>query len=83
MAGASGTPGVPFGVEYWPYGLRRAAGRLDLFHSQVAERFSRTIDIKMSIEAGRDGAYLAPDIARVADDLTGPRSHTDLPSPEH
>jgi hypothetical protein len=68
---------IPLVVEYWPYGLRRADG-LELFHGQVARFFSQVIDIKASIEAGRDVAYAASDIEQVGMLMSDPRNHTDL-----
>jgi FkbM family methyltransferase len=78
LAGAGDLPGkAPWVMEYWPYGLRRAQG-LDLFHKFVTEYFSQVIDIKLSIAEGRDVALDARDVAKLADRLTTPRSHTDL-----
>jgi FkbM family methyltransferase len=78
LAGAGDLPGkAPWVMEYWPYGLRRAQG-LDLFHQFVTQYFSHVIDIKLSIAEGRDVALDASDVARLADRMTTPRSHTDL-----
>jgi FkbM family methyltransferase len=78
LTGAGDLPGkAPWVMEYWPYGLRRAQG-LDLFHQIVTEYFSQVIDIKLSIAEGRDVALDAGDVARLADRMTTPRSHTDL-----
>jgi len=77
LAGADRMSGIPFVMEYWPYGLRRSNG-LELFHEHVAKMFSRVIDIKRSIDTGADVTYAASDIERVAAALVLPRSHTDL-----
>jgi FkbM family methyltransferase len=77
LSGMGDLTSIPLVVEYWPYGLRRADG-LELFHGQVARFFSQVIDIKASIEAGRDVAYAASDIERVGMLMSDPRNHTDL-----
>lgn len=42
--------GVPWVIEYWPYGLRRAAG-LDRLNRHLQERFSRILNIRASMES--------------------------------
>ena len=53
LAGASTLlgRGIPWVVEYWPYGLTRAGG-LDLLHALVAEHFEVVVDVRASRERG-------------------------------
>jgi FkbM family methyltransferase len=44
------TSDVPMVIEYWPYGLRRAAG-LELLHEIVAEHFAHVIDLRTGDES--------------------------------
>ena len=43
---------IPIAIEYWPYGLRRVDG-LDLLHGLIARNFSRVVDVRASMVAGR------------------------------
>jgi FkbM family methyltransferase len=53
LAGASTLlgRGIPWVVEYWPYGLTRAGG-LDLLHALVDEHFEVVVDVRASRERG-------------------------------
>jgi FkbM family methyltransferase len=66
-------------AEYWPYGLRRANG-LDLFHSLVAEHFSRVLDLRQSIVTHRPAVVDATALwDLVGSQLAGgPADYTDL-----
>lgn len=54
LAGASGLlgRGIPWVVEYWPYGLTRAGG-LERLHASVAKHFSVIVDVRRSRKEGR------------------------------
>ncbi|MDQ6839641.1 MAG: FkbM family methyltransferase [Actinomycetota bacterium] len=49
LAGASTLldRGIPWVIEYWPYGLTRAGG-LDRLHATIAEHFSVAVDVRAS-----------------------------------
>ncbi|HEX8649122.1 MAG TPA: FkbM family methyltransferase [Thermoleophilaceae bacterium] len=64
--------GVPWVVEYWPYGLE-AAGSLDRLHDLVAERFGRFVDLR----AG-GGERPAGEVASLAGRYGGVQGFTDL-----
>ena len=74
LAGAEGAArsGVPFVVELWPYGLRRADG-LERLLDLVAERFRRVVDLRDPGARPRPAAELAA----LADGLHGV-GHTDV-----
>lgn len=64
LGGAAALPShVPVLTEYWPYGLARA-GALERFHSLVADRYTRVVDL------GSDGSpvrsFPAGEIAQLA-----------------
>lgn len=54
LAGASciTDAGAPVIIEYWPYGLRRAAG-LELLYELVADGYRRVFDLRASASEGR------------------------------
>jgi FkbM family methyltransferase len=69
LAGASKLLGaVPWVIEYWPYGLTRAAG-LDRLHRLVAERFSTAVDVRRSQEREEPVIMDPADIPRVGAEL--------------
>ena len=53
LAGASTLlgRGIPWVIEYWPYGLTRAGG-LELLHAMVDEHFVVVVDVRASREQG-------------------------------
>lgn len=64
--------GVPWVLEYWPYGLR-AAGSLDRLHQQVAGRFAWFVDLR----AG-GGPRPSAEVASLASRYGGLQGFTDL-----
>jgi FkbM family methyltransferase len=72
LAGAERLAGVPWVVEYWPYGLR-AAGSLDRLHELLPERFARFVDLR----AG-GGPRPAAEAASLAGRYSGVQGFTDL-----
>lgn len=56
---------IPVLTEYWPYGLRRV-GALDRFHTLVAQRYSKVIDLRTGLD--EPAVVLdAKDVAELAD----------------
>lgn len=68
--------GIPWAVEYWPYGLRRAGG-LGLFHEVVAASFRAVVDVRLSL-AGAEGAELPASQVGSLVHRYGGESYTDL-----
>ena len=64
--------GVPWVIEYWPYGLH-AAGTLDRLHDLIGERFGRFVDLR----AG-GGPRPASEVAELATRYGGLQGFTDL-----
>jgi FkbM family methyltransferase len=66
--------GVPFVIEFWPYGLRRSGGfeRLE----EIVADAGRVVDVRASIQAGAD--VVITDLRSLAQQLGGVQDHTDL-----
>lgn len=75
LAGATETQRcrVPWVIEYWPYGLRRANG-IDLLHSLIAENFSTIVDVRRSAATNTVVQYSAADIDPIVEWLPGGRN---------
>jgi FkbM family methyltransferase len=72
LAGAERLAGVPWVVEYWPYGLERA-GSLERLHELVGERFARFVDLRVG-----GGERPAAQVAALAGRYGGVQGFTDL-----
>lgn len=69
--------GVPFTIEYWPYGLQRAGG-LDRLHALISEGFAEVVDLGPPA-AGLEPVVLpAGEVASLAARYTGPTGFCDL-----
>lgn len=44
--------GIPWAIEYWPYGLSRQGGLTRLNHA-IAQRFTHVVDVRQSMRDGR------------------------------
>lgn len=77
LAGASRLlgRGIPWVIEYWPYGLARAGGA-DRLHALVAEHFAVVVDVRRSRDEGTE-VRVAPDrLAQLGRELA--TGYTDL-----
>lgn len=67
---------VPVVLEYWPYGLRRAAG-IERLHSLIGRHYSTVVDLRASAERSRPVELPASAVDRLEQVYTG-TSYTDL-----
>lgn len=70
--------GVPWVIEYWPYGLERA-GSLERLHGLVWERFASFVDLRAGAAPGSPAEPRpAAEVASLADRYRGVQGFTDL-----
>jgi FkbM family methyltransferase len=74
-AGALLAAGVPWIIEYWPYGLTRSGG-LDSLHELIADHFSTVVDVRRSMDEGRPAIIGSADVATAARQTSD--AYTDL-----
>ena len=67
--------GVPWLIEYWPYGLSRQGG-LERLNKTLAHRVSHVVDVRRSMAAGRAVLVETAGLGRVAAELGN--DYTDL-----
>jgi len=60
--------GIPWVIEYWPYGLTRQ-GALDRLNKALAHRFGHLVDVRRSRAEGRPVLVETADLGRVASEL--------------
>lgn len=69
-------PGLPFVIEFWPYGLRRASG-LDQLCATIAGTFRTVIDVRASEQSGTAVELPAVQVSTLVEAYDGV-SFTDL-----
>lgn len=67
--------GIPWVIEYWPYGLSRQSG-LERLNKALAHRFDHVVDVRRSMAEGRTVLVATASLARVAAELGD--GYTDL-----
>jgi len=67
--------GIPWAIEYWPYGLTRQGG-LDRLNRLLAQRSPHVVDVRQSMREGRAVRVETADLGRLATALG--EDYTDL-----
>lgn len=77
LEGATGLldQGMPWVIEYWPYGLARQRG-LDRLNAVLAKRSSHVVDVRRSMKQGRAVLQETADLGRLVAELGN--DYTDL-----
>jgi len=60
--------GIPWVIEYWPYGLTRQGG-LDRLNKALGHRFSHVVDVRRSMQQGQAVFVETADLGRIAAEL--------------
>ncbi|MDQ1440175.1 MAG: hypothetical protein QOG97_403 [Acidimicrobiaceae bacterium] len=60
--------GIPWVIEYWPYGLTRQGG-LARLNGDLAKRFTHVVDVRQSRRSNREVRLETTDLDRLARDL--------------
>jgi FkbM family methyltransferase len=55
---------APIVLEYWPYGLERAGGRVQL-HEIIRENFREVVDLRLSLKEGKRHSFPAGEVDRL------------------